>query len=165
MSAANKPNKPVALIIGASRGIGRQVAIDLATKHGYYGTQVQYTHTQIQTEQRELIIINNKNSRHCGKINQRRLQQHVLPPGFQLAPVHHPHRRARDQTGRRRRHRRPRRRPQSRQRAERHPTDCPCESTPSPPPPPPKKKRTPIFFPLLCLHMTKEIQPPRRPHL
>lgn len=38
MSAANKPDKPVALVIGASRGIGRQVAIDLATKHGYCGT-------------------------------------------------------------------------------------------------------------------------------
>lgn len=28
--------KPVALVIGASRGIGRQVAIDLA-RNGYYG--------------------------------------------------------------------------------------------------------------------------------
>lgn len=28
--------KPVALVVGASRGIGRQVAIDLA-RHGYAG--------------------------------------------------------------------------------------------------------------------------------
>lgn len=30
-------NKKVALVVGASRGIGRQVAIDLA-KNGYVGT-------------------------------------------------------------------------------------------------------------------------------
>lgn len=29
-------SKQVCLVIGASRGIGRQVAVDLA-KHGYYG--------------------------------------------------------------------------------------------------------------------------------
>jgi NAD(P)-dependent dehydrogenase (short-subunit alcohol dehydrogenase family) len=29
-------NKPVALVVGASRGIGRQIAIDLA-KNGYKG--------------------------------------------------------------------------------------------------------------------------------
>lgn len=29
-------SKPVALVIGASRGIGRQIAMDLATKHGGY---------------------------------------------------------------------------------------------------------------------------------
>jgi len=34
-------NQPVALIMGASRGIGRQVAIDLS-KNGYAGTK----HTQ-----------------------------------------------------------------------------------------------------------------------
>ena len=32
----NTDKKHVALVIGASRGIGRQVAIDLA-KEGYYG--------------------------------------------------------------------------------------------------------------------------------
>lgn len=30
-------NKPVALVVGASRGIGRQVAVDFAA-HGYAGT-------------------------------------------------------------------------------------------------------------------------------
>lgn len=32
----NQEKKPVALVIGASRGIGRQVAIDLA-RNGYFG--------------------------------------------------------------------------------------------------------------------------------
>jgi NAD(P)-dependent dehydrogenase (short-subunit alcohol dehydrogenase family) len=31
--------KPVALVVGASRGIGRQIAIDLA-KNGYEGEQL-----------------------------------------------------------------------------------------------------------------------------
>lgn len=31
-------SKPVALVVGASRGIGRQIAIDLA-RNGYAGTQ------------------------------------------------------------------------------------------------------------------------------
>jgi len=35
-------SQPVALIMGASRGIGRQVAIDMS-KNGYAGTQFPYT--------------------------------------------------------------------------------------------------------------------------
>lgn len=34
-------NKPVALIVGASRGIGRQVAIDIAA-NGYAGTSTSW---------------------------------------------------------------------------------------------------------------------------
>ena len=41
----NKDKKLVALVIGASRGIGRQVAIDLA-KTGYYGKD-QHSHSGI----------------------------------------------------------------------------------------------------------------------
>lgn len=33
----SRDSKPVALVIGASRGMGRQIAFDLATKHGYSG--------------------------------------------------------------------------------------------------------------------------------
>lgn len=34
----SKPSDLVALVVGASRGIGRQIAIDLA-RHGYRGKQ------------------------------------------------------------------------------------------------------------------------------
>lgn len=43
-------NKEVALVVGASRGIGRQVAIDLA-KNGYYGE------SHDARKKREVIIL------------------------------------------------------------------------------------------------------------
>jgi len=39
----NRNKKPVACVIGASRGIGRQVAVDLA-KNGYYGKSPEQDH-------------------------------------------------------------------------------------------------------------------------
>lgn len=38
-------NKPVALVVGASRAIGRQIAIDLA-KNGYKGMLESHAHLQ-----------------------------------------------------------------------------------------------------------------------
>lgn len=49
-------NQPVALIMGASRGIGRQVAIDLS-KNGYTGTKhtQQTKHTLLNTTKKLIL--------------------------------------------------------------------------------------------------------------
>lgn len=81
--------KPVALVVGASRGIGRQVAVDLG-RNGYAGAQ----NTLIQNLG---ISSNAQQSRRCCQDHHRPFQaRRSLPAGPQLPRLDHHHRRQGD---------------------------------------------------------------------
>jgi NAD(P)-dependent dehydrogenase (short-subunit alcohol dehydrogenase family) len=63
--------KQVALVVGASRGIGRQVAIDLA-KNGYKGIE--------DVISDKTICLTSTSGRLC-KVNQRSLKAEIIPSG------------------------------------------------------------------------------------
>lgn len=94
--------KPVALVVGASRGIGRQIAVDLAS-NGYAG--IHPNRTKLSTP------FNNTSSRRSRQIHQRPFQAHPLLPRPQVLLLHHHHRHQRDPRLRRPRNRHPGRRP------------------------------------------------------
>lgn len=84
MSVSSKDVVPVALVVGASRGIGRQVAIDLA-REGFKGELQKCSNLRV-------ALMQGSGCRR--KKHFRRNQGASLPAGPKLASVDHQHRRA-----------------------------------------------------------------------
>lgn len=86
--------KNVALVVGASRGIGRQIAIDLA-KNGYAGMPP-------PPQGIEMSNFNQQFSRRGCKNHLQCIRNYAIPPRSELLSVNHQHRRAGDPGIRRR---------------------------------------------------------------
>lgn len=72
-------DQQVALVVGASRGIGRQVAIDLA-KNGYTGRSA-------DVHRREKLLM--MNSGGVCEVYQRRVRDDAIPSRPELAAIDH----------------------------------------------------------------------------
>lgn len=105
MSSISKPNqKQVALVIGASRGIGRQIAIDLA-REGYAGTYLITASNHQPFYFSVLISLHiqtlTKSSGRRRKIHFRRANDHSLSPRSKQPSIHNLNRSPRNPRSRR----------------------------------------------------------------